>query len=373
MKSSSHLFDIDLVDYLDEEEDDYYQRQYHHNSRSLRQEIKAYGSYLNYQEQYKLTPVQAELAANFKMPAKKTYRGGASVRARAGKTIRTAARPKQRATAAVVSKATAAEMAKYAEAAAKKQLSKAIETQHSYITIKMAHTSTTNARDWKVTGRDLGPLNQKYRLPSNSNELDRVYSSSQMLAFNLSALSQVKGNQTGVASGWRVGHKVLAESLKVDVRGELSTLSSDCTYHVMMCRRKDGQTGNWWAPSLIDANDAALWRNNNEGPLSDNNRYSNELTLNRKNTECWTFTQGASDHKSVNAYPIVNGQQMNRHVKLGFYHTMGSQWEFTSATATGTPTMKDGDYYLFLFREGPADFTVTEKWEVNVDFKFKDA
>lgn len=372
MKSSSSLFDIDLVDYLDDEEDDYYQRQFYDRSRSLRQEIKAYGSYRNYQEEYKLTPIQAELAANFSMPPKKSYRGGATLRGRAGKSIRTTARPKQRAATSAATVTNAAMMAKAAEAAAKKMMSKAIESQHSYCTITLDTDSSTPSQ-WQRTGRTLGPLNNKYHLPTTDEPSDRLYSSSQMLAFNLSALSQVKGNQTGVASGWRVGHKILAEYIKIDVRGELSTLSADCTYHVMMCRRKDGQTGAWWAPSLVDASDVALWRPNNEGPLSDNNRINTELSLNRKNTECWTFTSNADDHRSVNAYPIANGQQMKRHVKMSIFHKFDSTFEFTSAVPTGTPTMKEGDYYLFFFREGPPDFVVREKWEVNVDLKFKDA
>jgi hypothetical protein len=371
-KSTSELFPIDLAEYLDEEEDNYYRKLFHKNSYPVRADIQSYGEYKRYRWKHKLTAAQAELAANFKMPAKKYPRGGASARGRAGKAMRTTARPKQRATVTASSATNAALMAKAAEAAAKKMMSKAIESQHSYCTITL-DTDSSPAQQWQRTGRTLGPLNNKYRVPTSDNTVDRLYSSSQMLAFNLSALSQVKGNQTGVASGWRVGHKILAEYIKIDVRGELSTLSADCTYHIMMCRRKDGQTGAWWAPSLVDASDVALWRPNNEGPLSDNNRIATELSLNRKNTECWTFTKDADDHRSVNAYPIANGQQMKRHVKLSIFHKFDSAFEFTSAVPTGTPTMKDGDYYLFFFREGPPDFSVREKWEVNVDLKFKDA
>lgn len=369
MKKSSDLFTVDLTDLLDQEDDDYHHRQYHAKSRGLRSEIKAYGSYLNFREEYNLSHPQAQLAANFNMPVKKAYgRGGAATRARGGKAIRTTARPKQRATAGS-SRASAIDLTKAAEAAAKKIMAKAIETQHSTVAISMIgyEPDLTKAPHFQTrTGREMGPLNRVG--PS-----DAEYTSDNVFLFNLSALCQVKGTQTNSSSGWRNGYKVWAEKLIVDARIRQVNCDVDATYHMYLVKRKDNTAGGAWVPTIVGHDKIQLFHGNEQGPFATNRVEGTALTMQKKNTESWTFLQKCHAEKTMYAEAMFKGYHVGKEAHMGLFKDLSQSWEFTTATPTTEPTLKDGDIYIVMFREGLRELSGFVDIKINIDLSFKDA
>jgi hypothetical protein len=345
---------VDLFELGEREDEEYYKTEAHKRLRRTREDIKSYGAYISYREDYKLTKPQAELASGFKMPAaKKTYKPKGVVKAK---------KPyvKNATTATGKTKASAIDLTKAIQAGVKKAMNGTIETQHSNIDILMA--KQPNAMDAVLAGTKMTPLNAN---------AEKVFNNGQMMALNLSALCQVRGStSTGATSGWRQGFKVNAQSLKVDVRGKVINGTADCKYHAVICRRKDGVTGFAWIPKILPFNEVALWRKNDGGPFAYDELHFDEPTLDKRNVECWSFVQGGHVEKSVPALSRENGI---RAFHLSMYKQLDTTWEFTTSTPTAQPNLKDGDYYLFVFREGSDDPVSSSEIRVSVDFAFKDA
>jgi hypothetical protein len=323
------------------------------------------GYYLELRRKKKLTHVQAALAADpegdyYIMPAAKkaTYKSGYKPKSGVIK----AKKPytKNATTTAGKSKASAIDLTKAIQAGVKKAMNGTIETQHSNIDILMHPQPSVPTAI--LAGINMTPLNV---------DAARNFNNGQMLAFNLSALCQVRGStSSGSTSGWRNGFKVNAQSLRVDVRGKVTNGTVDCKYHAVLCRRKDGVSGFAWIPKILPFNEVALWRKNDGGPFAHEELHFDEPTLDKKNTECWSFVQGGHVEKAV---PALSRQNGIRAFGLSMYKQLDTVWEFTTATATAQPNLKDGDYYLFLFREGSDDGGSLSEIRVAIDFAFKDA
>jgi hypothetical protein len=317
--------------------------------RQIELATRAY--YLDLRRKNKLTHQQAALAADpegryYTMPvAKKTTRKAVATKPYAKKTV------------AKTTTTKTVDINKLVKAATERALSKNIETQHSYARIVME-----GALSYTSTGLSMSSLNLSSKLGFTQN---------QMLAFNLSSMLQVRGSTTsGAAYGWRQGNKVNVESITIDVRGSVFNPNVDCKYHVWVCRKKDGVTVGYHNPGLVDFSDAGLWRSRTSGPFSVDTRSFTWPTTDRKNTESWSWPEKMQDSKTIVQVPDANGV---RALQMGFYKKIGQVWEFNTDQPTASPALKDGDYVLFVFREGeeeqapPHDAIV-----VNVDIAFKD-
>jgi hypothetical protein len=319
--------------------------------RQIELATRAY--YLDLRRKNKLTHQQAALAADpegryYKMPvAKKTSKSGTKV-----------VKPAYPKKGVATKTATTADINKLVKAATERALSKNIETQHSYARIHMS-----GALDFTNTGIEMSSLNVSK---------DLKFTNQNMLAFNLSSMIQVRGSTTsGAAYGWRQGNKVNVESISVDVRGSVSNPNVDCKYYVWVCRRKDGITTGFNTPGIVPIGDPDLWKRKNSGPFSVDYQSITWPTTDKKNTESWSWPEGMQDSKTITQVPDDQGV---RSVIMGFYKKIAHVWEFNSDQPGAAPALKEGDYCLFLFREGQEENNPpTDNFYVNIDIAFKDA
>lgn len=323
-------------------------------------ELATRGYYLDLRRKNKLTHAQAALAADpegryYKMPiAKKTSKSGTRVSK--------AAYPKK----GTVTKTTTTktDINKLVKQATERALAKNIETQHSCAIITMH-----GAMEYRTSGFDLSSLNLSSKL---------TFSAENVMCFNLSSMLQVRGSTTsGNAYGWRQGNKVNVESLSVNIVGTVRSPHVDCKYHLWVCRKRDGLTTPFHIPAMQKYNELSLWKARNSGPFGSDGLNGNFHSANKRNTESWSWPEGMQDSKILTQVPDEDGVRM---LQMGFYKKFGTGtgsgvvWEFTTDVPTATPTLKDGDYCLFLFREGAPEAT-PPKDEINVfiDIAFKDA
>jgi hypothetical protein len=369
-----HYIPVDLIEYLNEEEEEEERREQYRRDEPRRREeqieASAYDYYLYFRNTHGLSHARAALAADYHpetinqkfidtMPAaKKTSKTGTKVSK--------ATYPKKATTTTTKS----VDINKLVKAATERALSKNIETQHSCATIIMKPEYTTiagvqtNTPAIKQKGMDMSPLNMG---------TDYKFNNTNLFAFNLSAMMQVRGStSSGAASGWRQGFKVNCQSVSVDVRGKIPDVSSDCKYHMWICRKKDGIRFDAFEPSIIGFDTAGLTRARDGGPWTRGIVTSDTFqTIDRKNTETWSWPEKSTDHKSVSSVPRTG---IMRNLEMNIYKKFDAVWEFNSDTAGGKPSMKDGDYCLFIFREGAVDPpALGSSITVMIDIAFKDA
>lgn len=350
------LFELDEQEQADEEE-----RQSRKKAKVLRQESlieeAGYDLYLYYRETHGLSHARAALAADYhpetvKMPAPK------KTTSKAGTKVTKTVYPKKGGT---TKSTTTTDINKLVKAATERALSKNIETQHSFARIAMAGL----VKAYTTSGTAMSMLN---------TTVTDGFSNNAIMSFNLSSMIQVRGSTTsGAASGWRVGNKVNVESISVDVRGAINNPNVDCKYHVWVCRKKDGITAGFNTPSITNFSDTGLWRKKTGGPFSVDTFNVAFPTSDRKNTESWSWPEGMHDSKTVVQVPDANGV---RTVQMGFYKKIGHVWEFNTDQPSATPALKDGDYVLFVFREGIDEAlkpSTLDTLQVHIDIAFKDA
>lgn len=286
---------------------------------------------------------------------------------------------------------------KLADAAAAKQINKTIETQYSQAMTTLTYSSAGGATAPPTSGYsgfNLVGLNQNWSannvaavVATSNTAATPAYTSytplnvyNQMMVFNLSALSQVKGAQSGSISGWRQGYKINALALTINLTGEIDFLSSDCEYHMMLVRRKDGSNaGNYQTPQLVTSDTMSLYKPITDGPFGTTS-YGNSpnvpdpfyLSLMRRNTDAWSFVEKGHTSKKLYASPQGNASSMSSMVNLSLYHSIGSAWDFTSQTAGVAPVLKGGDYYLMVWREGATDTAMEQKFRVYTQLSYKD-
>jgi len=280
-------------------------------------------------------------------------------------------------------------MMKMAEKIAEKTVSKNVETQRSHclVTLKPVNGSTAGP----TSGFNLPALNQYWGTAGAAS----TFLGSQMLVFNLSALSQVKGTQSGSISGWRQGNRINVQGLTVRAVGRIQDLSADCKYHLMLVRRKDGTgAGSYTTPTIINAPTASLYKPLESGPYYSSNTVANvtnpvpaHISLMRRNTDAWSFVEKGHMTKSISAMPTGNrylaedgpsGTEtgMSAMLEMDMYHSFNTAWDFTSNTqmqAGVAPVLKGGDYYLFFWREGPPDLQAEPLINILLELSYKDA
>jgi hypothetical protein len=315
--------------------------------------------YLQHRTELNLSHAQAVLAVDpeqvyYKMPPKRTTTKKTGAAAKVTKKPSYTSKTKTTASRGV-------DTSKLVKAAVEKALAKNIESQQTNVDILM-DTPAVGAV-YNTRGTTMSALNQT---SSGSFDNDR------MLAFNLSSMIQVRGSTSiGATSGWRVGYKVNVMSIRVDIRGIVPNCSVECKYHAMICRKKDGVRAEFFQPTVIDMNDAQLWRKNDGGPFAYNSFHSDFPTLDKKNTEVWSWPQGMHVEKTVSPAPFAGA---TRTFGLSMYKEVGAVWEFNTAAPSAENALKDGDYVLFLFREGPDDpGAASTKIRATVVISFKDA
>lgn len=257
-----------------------------------------------------------------------------------------------------------ADHSKAIRAAVDKALSKTIETQHSYIDILMHHQTPL-----KGTGLDLSSLNVRNVRDAN-NQIQEAFDNNSCMAYNLSNMMQVRSASSVTASGWRAGFKTNVLSIRVDVRGTVGQVSAECKYHALIARKKDGVRPTWHTPTLTTLDDSQLWRKNYSGPYGHSYFHYDFPTLDKKNTEVWSFPTGCHVEKSVSPVTLSGA---SRTFQLSMYKEIKDVWEFNTDLPKADPTVKDGDYCLFIFREGPDDYDARDaSIRVTIDIAFKD-
>ncbi|AXH73723.1 MAG: hypothetical protein [Cressdnaviricota sp.] len=288
-----------------------------------------------------------------------------------------------------VSKTDEKAMMKMAEKIAERTVSKNVETQRSQALVTFKHVNGGTAGP--TAGWNLPGLNQWW--PTGATNW--TFLPSQMMVFNLSSLSQVKGTQSGSISGWRQGNKINVQGLTVSVRGKIQDLAADCKYHLMLVRRKDGTgAGSYTTPTIINAPTAALYKPLESGPYfnanaaaSVTNPVPQHLSLLRRNTDAWSFVEKGHAVKQVLASPTGNrfvtedGTATSESGMIGsldfdLYHSFNTVWDFTTNTqmqAGVAPVLKGGDYYLFFWREGPGDVQAETAFNLYMELAYKDA
>jgi hypothetical protein len=325
--------------------------------------------YVDLRRNAKLTHNRAALAADpegryFKLhsnmagkPAKKTFtkKGGSSKVTKAkvvrSKTPGTGKADNTKAIAAAVNKA----------------LSKNIETQHSYMDIIMFPGAKA------LTGNIMGSLNKGTKTitdASGKQSIVEAFDNNRAMAVNLSTLMQVRGGNASAPSGWRTGYKSNVLSIRVDVRGNITNCATECKFHAVLARKKDGQRPLYHTPTIINFDESMLWRKNYGGPYAHSYLHYDFPTLDKKNTEAWSWPVGGHVERTVAPIAIEGA---TRHFQLSMYKEIKDVWEFTSDNARADPSLKDGDYCLFVFREGADDMPgINSSLRVTVDIAFKD-
>lgn len=288
------------------------------------------------------------------------------------------------------SKSDAAYIQAAVKAEARKQLNGSIETQYSQVLISMDSVSSTTSSGLLDSGFALPGLNQLF-VPGqvvnnngtavNTNPSNLGFGGAQMLVFNLSALSQVRGSGPNQASGYRVGNKINAGRLTLKLYGAVVGPITDSTYHVMIVRRKDNAgAGTYQVPRIMDASVSQLFKGITDGPLATSNvgdgstvPAANWLSMTRRNYDSYTFTTGAHKYQSVRIQPdgSSSGSDFSAQVTVELTHDFNEVWDFTS-NLPGAPVLKNGDYFAFVWREGPNDRHMVQALRLYANLSFKD-
>lgn len=271
---------------------------------------------------------------------------------------------------------------KLADAAAAKMVNKTIETQYSQALISMEYSKLASPPDGFSSGFKMAGLNQAW-IPSQTTA--GVYSLgakyNQMLMWNLSALSQVKTQSAGSISGWRQGNKINALSLTFNLIGSIDELSADCDLHILVARRKDGDGAGsiYQTPGILTSEVPALYKPITDGPYAGNYGDSalvpsaHHLSMMRRNTDAWSFVEKGHTCKHFYASPSGSNLNMNAQVNMSLYLSLGNTWDFVSSTPGVAPQLKGGDYYVFVWREGPEDSEMEQRLKLYTHLAFKDA
>lgn len=271
-------------------------------------------------------------------------------------------------------------------AESQRQINKSIETQHSYAFVNMysfipnVTTGTPNMSGYSMIG-----LNQTYVEPVGTTPASFVPCWNNMMVFNLSALCQIRTGTTPAVTGYRVGNKVNVMALTATINGGVLGPASDCTYYAMIARRKDGGlVGQAISPTLTTSVATSLWKSCNEGPLAAMNvgasadcPVPNFASTMRRNYDSWSFPQGAMTSSTLRipgdgpGTSVANTDYCGK-VEMKLYHEFKEVWDYTQQTSNSNLTIKGGDYFFYLWREGPADPAAQSNLSVQFSLTFKD-
>lgn len=262
-----------------------------------------------------------------------------------------------------------------------RQINRTIETQHSYAFVSLNHfTPNVSTGTANMSGYSMIGLNQIYAPAAGTvpETIKPIWNS--MMVFNLSALCQIRTGTNSAVTGYRVGNKVNVLALTATINGGVAAPGSDCTYYCMIARRKDGGlVGQATSPTLTNSVATSLWKSANEGPLASVNVGASAdcpvptfASTMRRNYDSWTFTQGAMTSSSIRC-PAGADTDYCAKVEMKLYHTFSEVWDYTQQTSNSNLTIKGGDYFFYLWREGPEDATARSNLNIQFSLTFKDS
>ena len=388
---------FDLEEFFEEEEDDQRRLQYRNTARgaaaearikqNLAEELQTKWLKFDAYRRRGFTEASSRLFSfGDEMPAKRKFTGQVSTRD-----------PKVKRAAKVYNNATGQKMGnnKYGHSASsetamlkalvaaesQRQISKSIETQHSYCLVTMNSHRNTGA----MSGFSMVGLNQVVTPPTSTSPMLLTPMWNNMMMFNLSALCQVRDGSSPTVNGYRVGNRVNVQSVNVTINGGVHAPSTDCTYRAMIARRRDGAlVGSATTPQLVQSNQSSLWKTADEGPYAlKNTGFSvycpvpNYCSMMRRNYDSWSFPNGASCAADINIQSAGPGSatedsDYTAKLNMNLYHSFTEVWDYPSAASTGTLTIKGGDYFFYLWREGPEDSMAQTSINVQFSLSFKD-
>ena len=269
-----------------------------------------------------------------------------------------------------VSKADEKAMMRLAASIAEKQISKNIETQYSQAMVRMV--ANDDAAYQASTGWLLRGLN--YRA-SEGDDVPRKISLNTAMIFNLGYLSQPGAS---VQPGYRQGQRINAKGLSFTVTGTLPQLSSDCSYHWRVVRRKNDMAGNvaYAQPTITTMDVIGLFKPATDGPLASSILYPSELdnssNLNtpipghasamRQNTDQWTFVKDAHGWVNIKAQSIDPGPSDQKHTFdfcQKMYVPLDQEWDFVTRNGCD---IKGGNYFFVMWREGSQDLVAASQF-----------
>lgn len=262
-----------------------------------------------------------------------------------------------------------------------RQINKNIETQHSYCLVNL----NSNGNAQASSGFSLVGLNQTYNPATATAPSTLVPTWNNMLVFNLSALCQVRAADSATVLGYRTGNKVNVLSLNITVNGGVHAVSTGCSYKMMIARRKDGAlVGAATTPELVASSSTGLWKSQDEGPYALKNTgsgvqcpISTYCSTMRRNYDSWQFPSNAFASCDIDVPgdgpgPTTEDSDYTAKLNMNLYHSFGEVWDYPNATSSGTLTVKGGDYFFYLWREGPEDTVGEVNLNVHFSLSFKD-
>lgn len=256
-------------------------------------------------------------------------------------------------------------MIRMAEKIAEKQINKNIETQYSQALVRMtAQDAVTASTGWALRG-----LNWQ---AAASGSTTRALNLVGTMIFNLGYLSQ---NGASVQPGYRQGQRINAKSLSFTVSATLPQITTDCTYHWRVVRRKNDAAGNaaYAVPTLTTMDVVGLFKPTTDGPLSSSITYTGYEQTNttpipqyvsamRQNVDQWTFVQGAHGYQTIKAAPLDPGaadQVRTVCFCQKMYVPLEQEWDFVTRAGCD---IKGGNYFFVMWREGGQDFAPANLW-----------
>jgi hypothetical protein len=256
------------------------------------------------------------------------------------------------------------QVSKLADAAANKIINKNIETQYSQALVRMTAIDSVTA----TTGWDLQGLNWTSATanPTRSQVLNSA------MIFNLGYLSQ-----TGQSNlpGYRNGQRINAKALSITVEATLPQVSTDCTYHWRIVRRRNDSAGNsaYATPTIVSMDTVGLFKPTTDGPLASTITYPGygqsstspipgHVSSMRQNTDAWTFCTGAHGYHTVQGMPLDGTSPPQRRAATfckKTYFALDQEWDFVVPNGKD---IKGGNYFVILWREGSIDYATSALW-----------
>lgn len=281
-----------------------------------------------------------------------------------------------------------------------KQIGKTIETQYSQTQITMneftsvpgsvaAYNSAVSS--WALCGLNqnftpiIAPVGSTNAGQTTGYNFATVYH--QVMWFNLSTLSQIRGPNSAGVAGYRQGYKISPSYVKARLTGWVNEMGADCQYHVMIAKRKDGAgAGFIQAPTLQTSDAMNLYKPITDGPCAALSAGtspavpdSHFISKMRRNQDAWSFPEGChkkivlTQNESAELPGVTNTTSQATNVDVELFKSLSGTWDFTSQNYADKPVLKGGDYYVFVWREGAVDPSMEQYLTLYLELAFKDA
>lgn len=265
-----------------------------------------------------------------------------------------------------VSKMDEKAMIRIAEKMAEKQINRNIETQYSQALVRMTAIDSVTS----TTGWDLHGLNWASAATSGGAGRGQILNAA--MIFNLGYLSQ-----TGQSNlpGYRNGQRINAKALAITVEATLPQVSTDCTYHWRIVRRRNDSANNsaYATPTIVSMDTVGLFKPTTDGPLASTITYPGygqsvtspipgHVSSMRQNTDAWTFCTGGHGYHIVEGMPLDGTNPPQRRTATfckKLYFPLDQEWDFVVPNGKD---IKGGNYFIVLWREGSIDYSTVALW-----------